>query len=88
MGQRTQAAVGCLTALAGLGAGCVVWSEVVAEGRIHRFETGPDWRVFYLGLPVCLGGGIVLGTLAGVLLHRLVRTRPFTARRSGPPDRG
>ncbi|MBO1333681.1 hypothetical protein [Streptomyces sp. VRA16 Mangrove soil] len=88
MGQRAQATAGCLAALAGLGAGLVAWTEWVADGRIHRFETGPDWRVFYLGLPVCLVGGVAVGTLAGFLLHRLLGGRSFTPPQQGPPGPG
>ncbi|MEV1019869.1 hypothetical protein [Streptomyces sp. NPDC050264] len=79
MGQRTQAAAGCLTALAGLGAGIAVWA-VRAQGRVNRFEQGPEWRVFFVELPLCLVGGVGAGALAGALVHRL-----FTARRGGPP---
>ncbi|MFD7295904.1 hypothetical protein ACFV9W_21695 [Streptomyces sp. NPDC059897] len=82
MGQRTQAAVGCLSTLAGLGAGIAVWN-VRADGRIHRFEQGPDWRVFAVDLPLCLAGGTLAGALAGVLLTRLL-----TARHADPPGRG
>ncbi|MFJ8957267.1 MULTISPECIES: hypothetical protein [unclassified Streptomyces] len=82
MGQRTQAAAGCLSTLVGLGAGIAVWN-VRADGRVHRFEQGPDWRVFYVDLPLCLGGGALAGALAGVLLTRLI-----TARRADPPTPG
>ncbi|MET9493465.1 hypothetical protein [Streptomyces sp. NPDC006552] len=79
MGQRTQAAAGCLVALAGLGAGLAVWAGR-ARGRVHRFEQGPDWRVFVVELPLCVVGGVGAGALAGALLHRL-----FRARRAAPP---
>ncbi|MFJ8826136.1 hypothetical protein ACIREE_30745 [Streptomyces sp. NPDC102467] len=79
MGQRTQAAAGCLAALVGLGAGIAVWWGR-AQGRVNRFEQGPDWRVFVVDLPLCLIGGVGAGALAGALLHRLLR-----ARRAGPP---
>ncbi|MYT69968.1 MULTISPECIES: hypothetical protein [unclassified Streptomyces] len=82
MGQRTQATAGCLSALAGLGLGLAVWFGLT-EGRVHRFETGPDWRLVYLALPVCLAGGIAVGTLGGLVLQRLLRPR-----RQGPPDPG
>ncbi|MER5951156.1 hypothetical protein ABT127_34480 [Streptomyces sp. NPDC001904] len=86
MGQRTQATAGCLSALAGLGLGLAVWRELT-EGRVHRFEAGPDWRLVSLALPACLIGGIAVGVLGGLLLHRLLgpRLRP---RRQGPPDPG
>ncbi|GAA2317316.1 hypothetical protein OKJ48_18340 [Streptomyces kunmingensis] len=74
-----EAAAGCLTALAGLGAGLVVWWER-AQGRVSRFEQAPDWRVFVIDLPLCTVGGIGVGALAGALVHRLLR-----ARRTAPP---
>ncbi|MFI0238275.1 hypothetical protein [Streptomyces sp. NPDC016845] len=74
MGQRTEAALGCLTVLAGTGGGLGVW-WARAQGRVNRFEQGPDWRVFVVDLPVCFGGGALAGALGGVLLHRLLRAR-------------
>ncbi|MGY0017573.1 hypothetical protein ACVHNB_01110 [Streptomyces sp. YJ-C3] len=82
MGQRTQAAAGCLTAIAGSGAGLAVWAAY-AQGRFHPFEQGPRWRVLFVELPLCVGGGAAAGVLVWALVHRLL-----TARRAGPPDRG
>ncbi|MFI7385066.1 hypothetical protein [Streptomyces sp. NPDC049813] len=79
MGQRMEAAAGCLAVLGGLGAGLVVWA-VRAQGRVDRFEQGPDWRVFVVELPLCALGGVGAGALAGALLHRR-----FRARRAAPP---
>ncbi|MGX1562448.1 hypothetical protein [Streptomyces sp. NPDC055506] len=57
MGQRTQAAAGCLTAAAGAGAGLSVWAVDVRE-RLWRFEAAPDWSVLYAELPLALLGGV------------------------------
>ncbi|MDT9699609.1 hypothetical protein [Streptomyces sp. P17] len=67
MGQRTQAAGGCLTTALGAGAGLAVWS-VDFRGRFWRFEQAPDWSVLYAELPLAvLGGAVVgLGVWAGV----------------------
>jgi hypothetical protein len=57
MGQRTQAAAGCLTAAVGAGAGLAVWAVDVRE-RLWRFEAAPDWSVLYAELPLALLGGV------------------------------
>ncbi|MFL4905859.1 hypothetical protein ACJ6WF_22465 [Streptomyces sp. MMS24-I2-30] len=57
MGQRMQAAGGCLTAAVGAGAGLALWS-VDFQGRFYRFEQSPDWRVLYAELPLAILGGI------------------------------
>lgn len=50
MGQRMQAAGGCLIAAVGAGAGLAVWA-VNSRDRFQRFEQGPDWSVLYAELP-------------------------------------
>lgn len=82
MGQRAQAAGGCLTVALGVGAGLVVWF-VRAQGRVRRFEQGPDWSVFYAELPLL----ILAGTAAGLGAWALVRgfTTRLGSRRAAPP---
>ncbi|WP_055528791.1 hypothetical protein [Streptomyces graminilatus] len=82
MGQRAQAAAGCLTVALGVSAGLVVWA-VRAQGRVRRFEQGPDWSVFYAELPLL----VITGTAVGLVLWAVLRgvgsrLRP---RRSAPP---
>lgn len=57
MGQKTQAAGGCLIALVGAGAGLAVWA-VNSRHRFQRFEQGPDWSVLYAELPLMVLGGV------------------------------
>jgi hypothetical protein len=73
MGQRTQAAGGCLLAAVGAGAGLAVWAVGVRE-RLWRFEQAPDWSVLYAELPLMVLGGtaVALGLWA---LGRRVRSR-------------
>ncbi|MER5662778.1 hypothetical protein [Streptomyces mirabilis] len=56
MGQRMQAAGGCLIAVVGAGAGPAVWA-VNSRDRFQRFEQGPDWSVLYAELPLMVLGG-------------------------------
>ncbi|MEU3337423.1 hypothetical protein ACWCQ1_14980 [Streptomyces sp. NPDC002144] len=68
MGQRTQAAAGCLTAALGAGAGLAVWA-VDVRARLWRFERAPDWRVLYAELPLA----VLAGTAVALGLWALVR---------------
>ncbi|MFI6375501.1 hypothetical protein [Streptomyces sp. NPDC050546] len=70
MGQRTQAAAGCLTAAAGAGAGLAAWAVGVRE-RLWRFEAAPDWSVLYAELPLALLGGVAAALAAWALFRRL-----------------
>lgn len=70
MGQRTQAAAGCLTAAVGAGAGLAVWAVGVRE-RLRRFEAAPDWSVLYAELPLAILGGVAAALTAWALLRRL-----------------
>ncbi|WP_262061285.1 hypothetical protein [Streptomyces sp. STR69] len=70
MGQRAQAAGGCLTAALGAGLGLAVWSYDV-RGRFERFEAGPDWSVLYAELPLAILGGVAVALAAWALVHRL-----------------
>ncbi|MFJ8546365.1 hypothetical protein ACIRFH_31065 [Streptomyces sp. NPDC093586] len=73
MGQRTEAAGGCLTAVLGAGAGLAVWSAGF-RSRFWRFEQSPDWRVLYAELPLAVLGGTAAG-LGLWVLARSVRAR-------------
>jgi hypothetical protein len=73
MGERTQAAAGCLTALAGAGAGLALWA-VHVRGRFRRFEQSPDWSVLYAELPLMVLGGVA-ASLGVWALARGVRVR-------------
>lgn len=82
MGQRTQAAGGCLTVALGVVAGLVVWFAR-AQGRVRRFEQGPDWSVFYAELPLLIIAGTATGLGAWAVVRGLgARLR---SRRSAPP---
>ncbi|WP_369037687.1 hypothetical protein [Streptomyces adonidis] len=82
MGQRAQAAGGCLTVALGVGAGLVVWFAR-AQGRVRRFEQGPDWSVFYAELPLLTLAGTAIGLAAWAAARGLgARLR---SRRSTPP---
>ncbi|MFD3499868.1 hypothetical protein ACFWWT_17615 [Streptomyces sp. NPDC058676] len=70
MGQRAQAAGGCLIAAVGGGAGLAVWSIDVQE-RFRRFEQAPDWRVLYAELPLMVLGGVAASLGCWALLRRL-----------------
>ncbi|MFJ1972455.1 hypothetical protein ACIO93_27660 [Streptomyces sp. NPDC087903] len=70
MGQRAQAAGGCLIAAVGAGAGLALWC-VGAQGRIRRFEQGPDWSVLYAELPLAVLGGTALALGLWALAHRI-----------------
>ncbi|KUN98103.1 hypothetical protein [Streptomyces resistomycificus] len=73
MGQRAQAAAGCLTAAVGAGAGLVVWA-VAAGGprrRFYRFEQAPDWSVLYAELPLMVLGGTAAFLGVWAVLRRL-----------------
>ncbi|MFJ5260888.1 hypothetical protein ACIQAC_10550 [Streptomyces sp. NPDC088387] len=72
MGQRAQAAVGCLTMLGGAGAGLAVWTQR-AQGRINRFEQGPDLTVLFVELPLALIAGTAAGLGAWAVVHGLGR---------------
>ncbi|MFI1360361.1 hypothetical protein ACH4TV_43305 [Streptomyces sp. NPDC020898] len=86
MGQRAQAASGCLTVALGVGVGLVVWF-VRAQGRVRRFEQGPEWSVFYAELPLL----ILAGTAAGLGVWAVGRglgarhRGRLRARRAAPP---
>ena len=82
MGQRAQAAAGCLTIALGVGVGLAVWA-VRAQGRVRRFEQGPDWSVFYAELPLLTLAGTAAGLGAWAVL-RGVGSR-LRSRRSAPP---
>ncbi|MFC9843916.1 hypothetical protein ACFWFF_10405 [Streptomyces sp. NPDC060223] len=73
MGQRMQAAGGCLIAVVGAGVGLAVWT-VGFQGRFRRFEQASDWSVVYAELPLMVLGGVAaaLGLWA---LGRRVRAR-------------
>jgi len=70
MGQRTEAAAGCLTAAVGAGAGLALWAVDVRE-RLWRFEAAPDWSVLYAELPLAILGGVTASLGAWALLRRL-----------------
>ncbi len=70
MGQRMQAAGGCLTAAVGAGAGLAVWSIDVRK-RLWRFEQAPDWSVLYAELPLMILGGVALALGCWALFSRL-----------------
>ncbi|MFD9650477.1 hypothetical protein [Streptomyces mirabilis] len=78
MGQRMQAAGGCLIAVVGAGAGPAVWA-VNSRDRFQRFEQGPDWSVLYAELPLMVLGGTAaalgLWALGLRALGRRVRAR-------------
>ncbi|WP_406458237.1 hypothetical protein OH768_28370 [Streptomyces sp. NBC_01622] len=69
MGQRAQAAGGCLTAALGAGLGLAVWSYDV-QNRFQRFEAGPDWSVLYAELPLAVFGGILASLGVWALVRR------------------
>ncbi|MGW5651430.1 hypothetical protein [Streptomyces humi] len=69
MGQRMQAAAGCLTAAVGAGAGLAVWA-VDVRSRIWRFEQAPDWSVLYAELPLAVLGGTAAALAVWALVHR------------------
>jgi len=70
MGQRTQAAAGCLTAALGAGVGLAVWA-VDVRARLWRFEQSPDWSVLYAELPFAILGGIGASLVLWALVRRL-----------------
>ncbi|WP_406123925.1 hypothetical protein [Streptomyces sp. NBC_00989] len=69
MGQRAQAAGGCLTALLGAGVGLAVWSYDVRD-RFRRFEASPDWSVLYAELPLAVLGGVLVSLGVWALVQR------------------
>lgn len=73
MGQRTQAAAGCLVAAGGWAAGLAVWS-IDVRSRLWRFEQGPDLKVLYAELPLALLGGTAAALALWALVNR-VRAR-------------
>ncbi|MFE9628421.1 hypothetical protein [Streptomyces sp. NPDC006527] len=73
MGERTQAAAGCLTVALGAGAGLALWT-VDLRGRFDRFEQSPDWSVLYAELPLAILGGVAVSLVLWALLRR-VRAR-------------
>jgi hypothetical protein len=81
MGQRMQAAGGCLIAVVGAGGGLAIWT-IGFQGRFRRFEQGPDWSVLYAELPLMVLGGVA-ASLALWALGRGIR-----ARRRVPPGPG
>lgn len=74
MGQRTEAAAGCLTAAVGAGAGLALWSVHVRE-RMWRFEATPDFSVLYAELPLAVLGGTAFSLGLWALVRRLRRGR-------------
>ncbi|MFJ9244676.1 hypothetical protein [Streptomyces sp. NPDC101776] len=70
MGQRTQAAAGCLTMALGAGAGLALWA-VDVRSRLWRFEAAPDWSVLYAELPLALLGGLAVGAASWALISRI-----------------
>ncbi|WP_314221873.1 hypothetical protein [Streptomyces zaehneri] len=70
MGQRTQAAGGCLAMALGWGAGLAVWS-VDVRARLWRFEQAPDWSVLYAELPLALLGGTAAGLALWAVFARI-----------------
>jgi hypothetical protein len=70
MGQRAQAAGGCLIAAVGAGAGLAVWSVDVRQ-RFWRFEQAPDWSVLYAELPLMVLGGVAAALGLWAVLRRL-----------------
>ncbi|MER6078476.1 hypothetical protein [Streptomyces sp. NPDC001833] len=70
MGQRMQAAAGCLTAAVGAGAGLAVWT-IDVRSRLWRFEQTPDWSVLYAELPLAVLGGTAAALAVWALVHRL-----------------
>ncbi|MFJ2161324.1 hypothetical protein [Streptomyces sp. NPDC087856] len=69
MGQRAQAAGGCLTAVLGAGVGLAVWSYGVRD-RFQRFEASPDWSVLYAELPLAVLGGVMVSLGVWALVQR------------------
>ncbi|MEU9284907.1 hypothetical protein AB0D57_09305 [Streptomyces sp. NPDC048275] len=70
MGQRLQAAGGCLVAVAGAGAGLAVWFAR-AQGRWHEFEAGPNWSLLYAELPFFVIGGTAAAMAVWAVADRL-----------------
>ncbi|WP_043667331.1 hypothetical protein [Streptomyces xylophagus] len=70
MGQRAQAAGGCLTVALGAGLGLAVWSYGV-RGRFQRFEASPDWSVLYAELPLAVLGGVAAALGVWALVRRV-----------------
>jgi len=69
MGQRAQAAGGCLTAVLGAGVGLAVWSYDVRD-RFYRFEASPDWSVLYAELPLAVLSGVLVSLGVWALVQR------------------
>lgn len=74
MGQRAQAACGCLTAALGAGAGLAVWA-IDVRSRLRRFEQAPDLSVLYLELPLALLAGTAAGLALWAVTSRLAGRR-------------
>ncbi|MBE8471164.1 hypothetical protein [Streptomyces justiciae] len=72
MGQRAQAAAGCLTAATGAGLGLAVWA-VDVRSRLWRFEQSPDWSVLYAELPLAILGGTAAALVVWALARRIGR---------------
>ncbi|MFJ5305522.1 hypothetical protein [Streptomyces sp. NPDC088350] len=70
MGQRAQAAGGCLTVALGAGLGLAVWSHGVRD-RFRRFEASPDWSVLYAELPLAVLGGVAAALGVWALVRRV-----------------
>ena len=70
MGQRVEAATGCLTAAVGAGAGLAVWA-VDVRARLWRFEAAPDWSVLYAELPLAILGGTAAALVVWAVVRRL-----------------
>ncbi|MGY1499694.1 hypothetical protein ACW4TU_24480 [Streptomyces sp. QTS52] len=84
MGQRAQAAAGCLTILLGVGVGLTVWVGR-AQGRVRRFEQGPDWSVFYAELPLLTLAGTAGGLGVWAVLRGVGSRLSSRRSRSAPP---
>ncbi|NEA38425.1 hypothetical protein [Streptomyces sp. SID11385] len=73
MGQRGEAALGCLAPVVGAALGAGVWWRL-AQGRVRRFEAAADPWVL-VELPVCLLGGVVVGVFGWAAARAVVRRR-------------
>jgi hypothetical protein len=76
MGQRMQAAAGCLVTIAGAGAGLATWWFARVPGRWYQFEQGPNWSLIYAELPLFVIGGTVAGLAVWAVADRLPAREP------------
>ncbi|MER6688841.1 hypothetical protein [Streptomyces minutiscleroticus] len=75
MGERAQAAAGCLTAGAGAGTGLGLWA-VRADGRWYVFEQGTDYSLLYAELPLFVIGGVAAALGLWAVVDRIRARRP------------